>query len=894
VLALTFRRTIRHSQRKNSFRADHKMLSSTCRFLVLSNLLAILTSGGVAADLNSADVEFFEKKIRPVLVEHCFECHSAQADEIGGGLLLDNRATVAKGGENGAVIVKGNPDKSRLITALRYSDENLQMPPEGKLPANVISDFERWVKRGALDPRDGEIPIPAASIEARAKTHWAFTPPAKPTVPEVQNKRWPKSDLDRLVLAKLEAESTRPSDHATPRDLVRRLFLDLTGLPPTYTDVKAFEANSSEAAYGKLVDRLLASEQFGERWARHWLDLSRFGDTKGYVFTADRNYPNAYRYRDWVIRSLNQDRPYNEFLKLQIAADHLVKGNDKTDLAAMGFLTLGRRFINNIHDIIDDRIDVVFRSTMGLTVTCARCHNHKYDPISTEDYYSLYGVFWSSTDQQDEGLPLRLADKPKPTDVPIFIRGNHRNRGPGAPRRFPVFFAADSNERYTKTSGRLRMAERITDPANPLTARVFVNRAWSHLLGKPLVSTTSDFGLRSDEPVQRDVLDHLSLSFVENDWSIKKLIRTIVLSSTYRQHSNVREAASKSDPENLLLWRAERKRLDFEAMRDSMLAVSGQLDRKVGGPSEKIETLPPTKRRTLYAFIDRQNLPGVFRTFDFASPDTHSPSRPETTVPQQALFLMNNGFSHAMTVSLVARLDPKSPVEQRIRQAYRHILARDPDAEELALGRLFVSRSLPTPSITNPWKFGYGTIDGSGKVKFTRLPHFGNDAWQGGPKLPDPKIGWCVLRRDGGHPGNDQQHMVIRRWTSPITGVISLSGQLSHPANQGDGVRGRVISSRLGEQGQWSLKNKVAATNVARIEVRLGDHIDIVTDCLSNPNHDSFQWVVDLRVSETSSPDTTRRWNSREQFHSPLPRPLTRWQQYAQTLMLTNEFLFLD
>ena len=329
-------------------------------------------------------------------------------------------------------------------------------------------------------------------------------------------------------------------------------------------------------------------------------------------------------------------------------------------------------------------------------------------------------------------------------------------------------------------------------------------------------------------------------------------------------------------------------------MRDSMLAVSGQLDRKVGGPSEKIETLPPTKRRTLYAFIDRQNLPGVFRTFDFASPDTHSPSRPETTVPQQALFLMNNGFSHAMTVSLVARLNPKAPVEQRIRQTYRQILARDPDAEELALGRLFVSGSTSARAITNPWEFGYGTVDGSGKVKFTPLPHFGNDAWQGGPKLPDTKIGWCVLRRDGGHPGNDQQHMVIRRWTSPINGVIRVTGQLSHPANQGDGVRGRVISSRLGEQGQWSLKNKVAVTNVSRIEVRRGDHVDIVTDCLSNPNHDSFRWSVDLRVLETSSPDTTRRWNSREQFHGPLPRPVTRWQQYAQTLMLTNEFLFLD
>ncbi|MDA0589654.1 MAG: PSD1 and planctomycete cytochrome C domain-containing protein [Planctomycetota bacterium] len=866
--------------------------------LVLLSVLSVIVSGTdcLAADpkLNPDDVEFFEKKIRPVLVERCFECHSAKADEIGGGLLLDNRAAVAKGGENGPVLVKGNPDQSRLITALRYSDEKLQMPPDGKLPADLIADFEQWVKTGAPDPRDGAAPVLVTSIEARAKSHWSFSPPKKTAVPSVLNTAWSRSDLDRLVLAKLEAKSIEPSPQAAPRDLVRRLFFDLTGLPPTYADVKSFEEDSSNAAFEKLVDRLLGSEQFGERWARHWLDLSRFGDTKGYVFQEDRNYPNAFRYRDWVINSLNQDRPYDEFLKLQIAADHLVTGEDKADLAAMGFLTLGRRFINNINDIIDDRIDVVFRGTMGLTATCARCHNHKYDPISTEDYYSLYGVFWSSDDKQDEGLPLRLIDKPKPTDVQIFIRGNHQNRGAGAPRRFPVFFASDSAERYTETSGRLQMAERITDPTNPLTARVFVNRVWSHLFGRGLVSTTSDFGLRSDEPVQRDTLDHLAVSFVEDGWSIKKLIRRIVQSSVYRQRSDVREAASKLDPENFLLWRVERRRLNFEAMRDALLAVSSTLDRKVCGPSEKIETLPPTKRRTLYAFIDRQNLPGVFRTFDFASPDTHSPSRPETTVPQQALFLMNNGFSHAITESLVARLDPRVPDEERIRLAYRQILARDPDAEELALGRLFVSGSTSGLAISSPWQFGYGLIDEAGKVDFTPLPHFENDSWQGGPQRPDPKLGWCILNRDGGHPGNDPKHMVIRRWVSPIDGVISVKGVLDHPAKEGDGVRGRVISSRLGERGTWTARSQKVTTNVDRVEVHKGDHLDVVTDCLSSPNHDSFQWTVNVQVVEASTPDSARNWNSRDQFHGPPPDPLSRWQQYAQALILTNEFLFLD
>jgi len=858
---------------------------------------ALLLSAAQAAEPapEPAQIEFFEQKIRPVLVEYCFECHSTQAETVEGGLLLDNRASIARGGESGAVVIKGDPDRSRLIIALTHADGSLQMPPEKKLPEAVIRDFQRWVKMGAPDPRDGAVPVTGLQIATRAASHWAFSPPVLPPVPAVRQMDRVQTDLDRFIVARLEREEIRPSGRADPRTLVRRLFFDLTGLPPAYHDVRKFEMSPTDAAWETLVDRLLNSEQYGERWARHWLDLARFSDTRGYVFQKDRNYPNAYRYRDWVIHALNQDRPYDEFLKLQIAADSLVTGDDKTDLAAMGFLTLGRRFINNINDIIDDRIDVVFRGTMGLTVTCARCHNHKYDPISTEDYYSLYGVFWSSREQQDDDLPLRLVDKPKPTDVQIFIRGNHRNRGATAPRRFPVFFAGSEGRRYTQGSGRLQMAERITDPKNPLTARVLVNRVWSHLTGQGLVATPSDFGLRSTEPVQRDVLDYLAVTFIEDGWSLKKLIRRIVLSGTYRQGSDTRESAVVKDPENRLLWRAERRRLNFEAMRDALLAVSGSLDRKIGGPSEKIETLPPTKRRTLYAFIDRQNLPGLFRTFDFASPDTHSPSRPETTVPQQALFLMNNGFVHAVTEPLVARLDVDARVDDRIRSLYQTVLARDPVDEEITLGRRFVSDStVQTGGIRSRWQFGYGSLRDDSSVQFTLLPHFDGNAWQGGPRRPDPKLGWVTLNAAGGHPGNDLQHMVIRRWVSPADGVIQVSGTARHPSDKGDGVQCRVTAGRAGEAGRWVVRNKQVTTRVTALEVRAGDTVDFLTDCRTNPNYDTFEWKVTVQFTRTSNRNLSRAWDSRQDFHGPLPEPLTRWQQYAQTLLLTNEFLFLD
>ncbi|MBC8354184.1 MAG: PSD1 domain-containing protein [Planctomycetes bacterium] len=864
---------------------------------LLAILLSVVQTVASAAQPSPEAIGFFEKRIRPVLIEHCYECHSAAASELEGGLMLDNRAAIEKGGGNGKVLVPGDPVASRLLTAMKYQDENLQMPPSGMLSEAILADFEQWIRNGAIDPRDGPAPPPPDSIEARARKHWAFVPPTKSPRPTVVNSQWPKADTDYFVLSRLEAAGIDSSPLADSRTLVRRLYFDLTGLPPTFEDVARFEASEAPDAYGELVDQLLESQQFGERWARHWLDVARFGDTKGYVFTADRNYPNAYKYRDWVINALNSDMPFDQFLKYQLAADRLVEDGNRSDLAAMGYLTLGRRFINNTHDIIDDRIDVVFRGTMGLTVGCSRCHDHKYDPVSTRDYYGMYGMFISCDEKQDDDLPLRLVDKANPQEVGIFQRGNPSNRGDRAPRQYLSFFAGEQAKPFTQGSGRLELAEAIANRNNPLTARVFLNRVWAHLFGNGLVRTPSDFGLRSETPIHRDVLDHLAVTFMEDNWSVKRLVRRIVTSSVYRQSSEIRSHATALDPENLLLWRVERRRLDFEAMRDSILTTSGQLDRTVGGESVQIANEAPSKRRTLYAFIDRQNLPGLFRTFDFASPDTHSPQRPETTVPQQALYLMNNVFVQDSARVVVEQLDDTN-VEERTRQLYRFVLARDASPDELKLAANFIESGIPLPEhlVGNPWRFGYGSYntDAEPPVSFRSLPHFAGNAWQGGPERPDPTLGWVILNGPGGHSGNDQEHIAIRRWYAQADGELIVKGKLEHPSEQGDGVRGRVVSSREGILGEWTAQHGSVDTNSMTIEVKRGDTIDFLTDCRENSSHDSFHWRVTIRRANGTTDHETAEWKSEDGFHGPLAEPLGPWQRLAQTLMLTNEFMFLD
>ncbi len=381
------------------------MNCSRFRCLTTVTAWAVMSAGisAVAAD-PPGSVEFFESRIRPILVEHCYECHAGNASEIKGGLRLDSHDAARRGGDSGAAIEPGKSSESLLMEAVRY--KGLEMPPDGKLPESVIADFSAWIDAGAVDPRTnspGGTPVP---VSGENSDHWSFRPLTRPTIPDVENRSWSQTPVDRFILAKLEAAKLVPSPPADRKTLLRRLSIDLVGFPPTYEEIAAFASDDAPDAYERAVDRLLASPAYGERWGRHWLDVARYADTKDGVlmYGDDRIRPYAYTYRDYVVEAFNENLPFDRFVHEQLAADLIEPSVEKDHLAAMGFLTLGRMFDNNIHDVIDDRIDVVTRGMLGLTVACARCHDHKYDPIPTADYYSLYGVFASS--EAPAELPL--------------------------------------------------------------------------------------------------------------------------------------------------------------------------------------------------------------------------------------------------------------------------------------------------------------------------------------------------------------------------------------------------------------------------------------------------------------------------------------------------------
>ncbi len=748
-----------------------------------------------AATISPQDAEFFEKKVRPLLFDNCFGCHGAA--KANGGLRLDSLAAMVKGGSSGSsVLTPGSPEKSRIVSVLSYSDA-IKMPPSGKLKADEIEILTRWVKIGA--PWPGSKPLTTKpgefEITPEQRQFWSFKPVKLPAVPKVKRAWWVQSPIDAFIMQKLEAKGLKPSPPADRRTLIRRATYDLTGLPPAQADVDAFIADKAPGAFARVVDRLLATPQYGERWGRHWLDVARYADTKGYAFTEDAVYHNAYTYRDYVIRSFNEDLPYDQFIIEQLAADKLPQGDDKRKLAALGYLNVGRRFLNDPVLINDDRIDCLCRGILGLTVACARCHNHKFDPVSSKDYYALYGVFASAVESnpppaisprqisepfeqhnakiraneaqmndlvraqvnalrdrlkkspdsipqtiktilqsiREENLPngdqlkqlsphftaaaqqslknlqteftelkshtpptpefaMASADAPHPFDAYVFLRGNPGNRGDNVPRRFIQLLAAPDSTSY-EDSGRLRLAQDITSPKNPLTARVFVNRIWLYHFGAAIVRTPSDFGSRGEPPTHPELLDWLASTFMQNEWSIKKMHHTIMLSSAYQQSSNENQAAFTADSENRLVHRQNRQRMDFEGLRDALLAVSGKIDLKVGGPAVELTTAPFTSRRTVYGFIDRQNLQGLFRTFDFASPDTSSAQRFFTTVPQQSLFMMNSPFVVEQAKALAQRPEVASPPSNagKVRAIYHIVYQREPEADELAYAEKFMS-----------------------------------------------------------------------------------------------------------------------------------------------------------------------------------------------------------
>jgi cytochrome c553 len=890
---------------QNSFAAfDMNLASSQFGFGRLPHAFVALLVFFSAIQPNAAADEheiFFEKRIRPLLLEKCIECHGPTKQE--NGVRLDRRADVLKGKAGDYLLIDVETvSESRLLEVLHYAEDDTQMPPSGKLDDTQLQYVQEWIANGAVWPESADLEGEAKRRAEKWREHWAFIPPVMPDLSLVSENENP---IDHFVKARLASKNLTQSSPAAPRVIVRRLSFALAGLPPELSDLAAADAAAANGtlAVWKLayIDRLLASPQFGERWGRYWLDVSRYADTKGYVFQEDRDYPDAWRFREWVIKAINDDMPYDEFLKRQLSADRMSGSDDPAQLAAMGYLTLGRRFLNNQNDIIDDRIDVVTRGMLGLTATCARCHDHKFDPIPTADYYSLYGIFASSDEPKNEPSTLRLVDREKPVNPVIFERGSPGNRGAAVPRRFLTALSAPDAPAYLDGSGRLELANSIANRNNPLTGRVAVNRVWMHLFDRGLVDSPSDFGVRTDPPTHPELLDYLTISFMDRHWSMKSLIRQIVTSETWQQSSDRRPDAEAVDPENRLLARMNRTRLDFEAQRDAVLAVAGHLDQTVGGKSVDVTTDTETPRRTIYARIDRQNFPGLFRTFDMASPDTHAPRRFQTTVPQQALFQLNSPFIMNRAIEIAQATESKdaalNPAE-RIRSLFTTVLRREPVPAEIAQFANYVTQlQQDQDDVTYPsgWSYGYGAIDDAQQAvpSFSAFPMTKDGSLQGGKKLPDKKLGWISLNRHGGHPGGTPSLCAIRRWTADRNCRVVVNCVTVHSREEGDGVRCRIVSPGRGVLDDSTAHNSTATAVLDEFEIKAGEHIDFVIDCRSNENHDSFKSTI--TVTQSAGDSVQRVWNSEEDFgDSPAAPKLSVWAQLTQALLLTNEFIFVD
>lgn len=794
------------------------------RWLMLALLMPIGSSA--TADEATEATAFFESKIRPVLVQHCYQCHSTKSGKSEGGLRLDSRNGIRAGGDRGAAIVPEDAKKSVLLTAISHADPDLKMPPKKeRLPESVINDFKTWINSGAVDPREEEAvnaAAPPVTIEAGRK-FWAFQKPTahKPPPTATKNPDWAKRELDHFILAKLDESGLAPSADAEPATLLRRLHFDLVGLPPSPEAIAVFqkriEADGIDAALAAETDVLLASSQFGERWGRHWLDVARFAESSGKE--ANISFPYAWRYRDYVIDSVNADMPFDRFVVEQIAGDLLPSDNDAERarlLIATGFLAIGPKNLDEANafqfaaDVVDEQIDTVTRALMANSVACARCHDHKFDPFSMQDYYALAGVFastkthfgtavspsnrisgdplvlprgasapilhpsidkprveqlktqlaslkkeqkdrmaaamkarmsggdaekeysirdalrifWTSggiegqlekVDESGQALPLAMGvlDRQRIVNSPLLERGEINKPGQRIPRGFPrVIEIADSPRVPFRQSGRLEFARWLTHSDHPLTARVMANRVWRHLLGAGLVRTMDNFGFSGERPSHPELLDTLAVRFMADGWSVKKLVREIVLSRTYRQSSAYREDAFRTDPENRLLWRAAKRRLDAEAIRDAMLVVAGELDTarpvgslvgtKIGDRPISLIGLDPnipadldgSRHRSVYLPVLRDRLPDVLDLFDFAEPSLVTGDRETTNVPVQALYLMNSSFVQSRATALADRVQREGDShEQRLRHAFVLCFSRAPDAEETKLATAFFDQN---------------------------------------------------------------------------------------------------------------------------------------------------------------------------------------------------------
>ncbi|MCB1227479.1 MAG: PSD1 domain-containing protein [Verrucomicrobiales bacterium] len=1083
--------------------------------------------------------------VHPILAEHCIDCHGP--DKQKGGLRLDSRIAALEGGESyGPAIVPGKSAESPLIQFMAHLEPDMEMPPnEDMRPTREIATLRAWIDQGAAWPMPQGQTAPSDATASRlgnqelffqeAKDHWAYQ--AIPSFASRGDTDVP-AGVDRRIRAQLEEAGLTPSPAADARTLIRRLHYDLTGLPPTADEVAAFAtayARNADAATTAVVDRLLASPHFGERWGRYWLDLARYADSRDFIAQADLRYPYAWTYRDYVVSAFNTDKPYNRFLEEQLAADQLDLPANDPALAALGFITVGPRFRNRTDEIINDRIDVVTRGLMATTVACARCHDHKFDPIRTEDFYALYGVFASTQDldtlpeiqlpsaeppadlrkdyeaklsrekaalqsfliglktkavadirakpalyfdalrqmevdrtadvrklitggkmtetaltplglawtdlhrnpkwQQDPALgplariataspeqkprlidiilktgrvpggtaqpsPLILAamkksppkndadmlklygqvfaqaaqaadpaskafvqaftgkggwldfdlkqvesahrllgkgraelsdlyeaitevdathpgappramavtDRAKPIEPVVFVRGDPQKKGDPVKRRFLEVLDPARKPFDADASGRLELAQDLVDRSNPLTGRVWANQIWRHLFGTGLVATTGDFGLQVPEPLHRELLDYLAAALMDRGWSTKHLIRDIVLSKTYRQSSLDRPDQAAKDVLNNHFWRANRRRMDFEAMRDGMLAASGKLDLTLGGRAVNLSTEPFSTRRTIYGYVDRTNLDPLFTTFDFPSPDIASTQRSETLVPQQALFALNDGFIIDLARSLAhgAQDTAGTPADSSgaIDWLYRTVFFRPPTEAESVLASSFLNEAKlqSNRNLLGSWVCGYGSADpaSSGKDRFKRLSYFDPKTrrYQMARVFPHPRLGHVSLSASGGHPGRDLATAAVRRWIAPYDAEIEIQGELSVTRQgSGDGVRGRLLSSRSGQIGEWISDGGPVQTPIASYQVKRGETLDFAVDCRESNTSDGFRWIpsIRLRIQPEQAPTGVQTvWDAQADYAPPPPPPLQPLEQLAHALLMTNEFLFID
>jgi len=750
-----------------------------------------------AKDLSPANRQqeerFFETRIRPILHEHCYSCHSEDAKIVRGGLYVDSREGLQRGGDSGPAVVPGDAAASLFSDAVKY--ESLEMPPKGKLPEAVIDDLVDWIERGAFDPRTEPRRSDAAETghgldSPASQTHWSFQPVALPQVPDTTD-AWIQSPIDAFVLQKLQTRNWQPATAADKYTLLRRATFDLTGLPPTSAEIANFLADDSSNSFARVVDRLLASSAYGERWGRHWLDLVRYADTNG----ADENHkmPNAWRYRDWVFEMHNRDLPLDQFITHQLAGDLLDESTKQLDpetherrvrdrLTATGMLVIGPKMLAEQDkakmqiDIIDEQIDTVSRTMLGMTVACARCHDHKFDPISAPDYYALAGIFASTRTMKNQNfvsewmerdLPSqrtaelrtahqqkidaaqqsldqqiaaandallsaadvdKLPEKPEtkypeatkqaiekareqlktlteampafdsamaveegtPTNLPVHLRGNHlspaeKETPRGVPARLNQVVALPPIP--TDESGRLQLARWLTDADHPLTGRVMANRVWMWHFGQPLMRSPSNFGLQSDPPLHRELLDWLTRRLIDDGWSLKRMHRLIMLSSTYQMNS-LPGPHEEADPENEFLSRQNRRRLEVEPLRDAIHVAGDSLDRRLGGPPVGSEQ----PRRTVYLTINRAALLDLLSTFDYVETANHIEQRSVTTVPNQALFLMNSSLVHQQAERLAKQLlDAELNDVQRIEQLWLKLHGRPASEQEVELSLKFIA-----------------------------------------------------------------------------------------------------------------------------------------------------------------------------------------------------------